>query len=79
NPASSQITISQIFNYNALGQAQQPKPITTIRLVDQMGVTMMTQNFQGAQTSVVLNISSLQKGIYLLKINETEGHTLIKE
>ncbi|MDP2424616.1 MAG: S8 family serine peptidase, partial [Bacteroidales bacterium] len=47
NPASSQITISQIFNYNALGQAQQPKPITTIRLVDQMGVTMMTQNFQG--------------------------------
>lgn len=52
--------------------------ITSVRIFDKMGQLVIAKNYSGIVRTVNLNISSLQKGIYLLKINEVENHTFIK-
>lgn len=75
NPANSNITISKIEN----SKSNQTEPIRSIRIFDKMGLPIMVQNYSGKDYNVTINVSSLSKGVYLIKINEKESHTIIKE
>ncbi len=79
NPANSNITVSKDENYKSNQTITQPEPIKSIRLFDKMGLPVMIQNYSGKDNSVTVNVSSLSKGIYIIKINEKESHTIIKE
>lgn len=79
NPANSNITVSKDENYKSNQTITQPEPIKSIRLFDKMGLPVMIQNYSGKDNSVTINVSYLSKGIYIIKINEKESHTIIKE
>lgn len=79
NPANSTITISAIDNTRSVQNTSQLEPIKRIRIFDKMGLPFMTQEYSGKDNRVTLNISSLPKGVFLIKINDKESHTIIKE
>ena len=79
NPANSVITISIIENQRSTYEKAQSNPIKSIRVFDKMGLPIMLQTYSGKDNRVILNVSSLSKGIYFIKINEKESHTIIKE
>jgi hypothetical protein len=79
NPVYSEMTIKTVEASNAIFIKEPPEPIKTVRIFDKMGFPVLTRNFSGKDKSVTVNISLLPNGVYLVKINETESHTIIKE
>ena len=80
NPVTSEIGIIPVVdNSSAATEPVQAQPIRSVRIFDKMGASVLIRNFGGTETSVKFNVSSLPKGVYLLKINETESHTVMKE
>ncbi|MEW5844957.1 MAG: T9SS type A sorting domain-containing protein [Bacteroidota bacterium] len=80
NPVYGEMIIETVetSNLNSI-KGTSPEPIKSARVFNKMGLPVMTRNFSGKDKSVIVNISSLPKGVYLVKINETESHTIIKE
>jgi hypothetical protein len=79
NPAREEVFVT-INEYRVSKEnGTKKKQIKTIRIIDKMGSTALIRNFSNNVTDINLNISSLPKGIYVIIINETESHTLIKE
>lgn len=65
NPTKDKITIANIQNKN----------INTIEVYSILGQLVDNRNIKEGLNSVDLNLESLDSGIYLLKVNSTEGHS----
>lgn len=81
NPATTEISVTsssenlKSFTTDTL----KATPINTIRIFDKMGMPVRIYTFHGTESRVTINVSSLPQGVYLIKINDTESHTIIKE
>lgn len=80
NPATTTVAVSVIESTSATTQgAEGVQPISSIKVYDKMGQMVLARNYPNKPRVVQLNISPLQKGIYLLKVNDAESHTLMKD
>ena len=80
NPASSEITVALNEKYaEANPEKAHELSINQVRIMDQMGKSLMIKNFYGQELSVRINISALPKGYYIVKINDGESHTILKD
>lgn len=80
NPATTTVVVSIIESTNSASQGTvEIQPISSIKVFDKMGQMVLARNYPHKPRVVQLNISPLQKGIYLLKVNDAESHTLIKD
>ncbi|SDC01568.1 M43 family zinc metalloprotease [Williamwhitmania taraxaci] len=69
NPVTSEIGIIPVVdNSSAATEPVKAQPIRSVRIFDKMGASVLIRNFGGTETSVKFNVSSLPKGVYLLKI-----------
>ncbi len=80
NPATTTLAVSISESVNSATQGTvEIQPISSIKVYDKMGQMVLNRNYPNKPRVVQLNISHLQKGIYLLKVNDVESHTLIKD
>lgn len=77
NPASSAFEINPATGARD-GSTETAPPITSVQVVSQQGQLVISETYQGA-ASVTVGIAHLRKGIYVVRINGTEKHTLAVE
>jgi hypothetical protein len=83
NPATAEVMISVSDDRAASGAKDNNDDvfIKAVRILDSNGTLRRIESYGGGARSVTIDISDLQKGIYLIKINEGEGeetHRFIK-
>jgi len=83
NPSSSEITVSlrsdaleSTRNFSA-EDGEKPR-ISSIKVFNQWGNLVISESFSESENARV-NVGSLRTGIYIVLINGTEKHTVIKE
>lgn len=80
NPTTDMVTIVAVEgNSSALTANDRTNEIHSVKIFDKMGMAVGSFNFSGQESQVSVNVSSLQKGVYLILINEKNRITLIKE
>jgi len=83
NPATAEVMISVSDDRAASGAKDNNDDvfIKAVRILDSNGTLRRIESYGGGARSVTIDVSDLQKGIYLIKINEGEGeeiHRFIK-
>ena len=83
NPTSSEVTIS-VSDANSLSPTIDNKDIyiNNIKIVDSYGNTKKIKQCESGLKTITINISDLQQGVYLIKINDgltEETHKLMVE
>lgn len=84
NPANSEVTVS-VSEANSLFETtvnNEDFSITNIKILDLYGNIKKTKKYEAGQKSITINVSDLQKGIYLIIINygiKEESHKLLIE
>ncbi len=80
NPARDEITIAvQERTLSESPEKLMELSINNVRILDKMGKPVVLRNFSGSETSVKLNISFLPEGVYIIRINDRESHTILKD
>ena len=82
NPVLTEITVAKVESPNKTSEFEKYNEtiitVNSIKVFDQSGNLRLSESYKNA-TNATLNVSALRKGIYIVLINDTENHTIVKE